>query len=105
MIQKIANKAAFKNTLDRNYRVITAFTANNSTPFHDIKPYVEELAKDNPEIRFVNIDVDEAGELVNKYKIKETPTFVAFKNEKWVDSIVTADHKDVRVMVEQLSKI
>ena len=105
MIEKIANGKAFKKLLDNNHKVFAAFTASWCGPCNKVKPYVEKLAKDNPEIRFANIDIDEAGDLVSSYKIKTTPTFITFKDEREVDKLASSDQEEIKQLFEDLTKL
>lgn len=47
-----------------------------------ISPHFEQLAKDNPHIRFVHIDIDEAREDMSTElsEIQAVPTFWIYKN-------------------------
>ena len=105
MIQRIANSTALRRLLDTNYRVVTTFTAPKSEHCDELSAVVEELAKENPEVRFVTIDINEAGDLASQYKISIAPTLVTFKNERWVNTLASSDKHDVRQVVEELTKI
>ena len=105
MISRIQNSKSLKHLLDTNYKVVTSFTTNKCTQSTSIGPFVESLARNNPEIRFAVIDVTEAGELAREFKIQSTPTFITFKNERRANRVVGSDQEDVRELVEELTRI
>jgi thioredoxin 1 len=44
------------------------------------KPVIEELAKENPDYKFFELDIDEARPLAEKLQIQGVPTFLVFEN-------------------------
>lgn len=59
-------------------------------------PVIDELSHeiDESKLKFAKLNVDEAPELSEKYRIMSIPTFLVFKNGEVVDTIVGGMSKD-----------
>ena len=42
--------------------------------------YADEIAEEESEIKVCNINIDQAMEIAQKYRVMSIPTFIAFKN-------------------------
>ena len=47
-----------------------------------MKPVIEEIKKENKDVKVVFVDADMNKELVKKYKIRGVPVFIIFKDGK-----------------------
>jgi thioredoxin 1 len=45
-----------------------------------MKPVIEEIKKENKDVKIVFIDADTNKELVRKYKVRGVPVFIVFKD-------------------------
>lgn len=72
-------------------------------PCKAIKPTLEEVEKEFPDILFCEIDVDEAVDFSEKYKLRSVPTLLFFKEAKEVDRLVGNVPKEK--IVESINKI
>jgi len=63
------------------------FHATWCGPCKTIAPTFEKLSKENPNVNFVKVDVDEAQEVAQKYSVTAMPTFVFIKGSDVVHSI------------------
>ena len=45
-----------------------------------MSPIVDEIAEEESEIKVCNINIDQAMEIAQKYRVMSIPTFIAFKN-------------------------
>lgn len=59
-----------------------------------LKPSIQELASEHPEIKICTADVDENMELAQEYKVSVIPTLVAFKDGKEVNKMAGAESKE-----------
>lgn len=69
-----------------------------------MKPIFEQLAKDNPSIKFVHIDIDEARDKMDS-KLKDVnsvPTFEVYKNGKLDHTFQGADVEALKKSVAKL---
>jgi thioredoxin 1 len=80
--------------------VVVDFFATWCGPCKNIAPHFEKLAQVYPSIVFLKVDVDESGELVDKYSIQAMPTFLFMKDGVIVKRIEGAD---LRAMEEGFS--
>ena len=83
---KQISKAEFDALLKTNQPVLVDFGATWCVPCKKMAPVVEKLKTDLAEKAVVvNIDIDNAADLVTQYKIEAVPTFILFKNgvNKW----------------------
>ena len=60
------------------------FYATWCGPCKMLAPIFEQVANEKPEVTFVKVDVDEAGELANLFGITSIPTVVYIKNQEMV---------------------
>ncbi len=61
---------------------IVDFFATWCGPCKMLAPVLEEIAMDNKDVRILKVDVDEANDLANEYRISAVPTLIMFKNKK-----------------------
>lgn len=60
--------------------VIIDFWAEWCGPCRMMSPIVDEIAEEHDEFKVCKCNVDEAGELANKFKVTAIPTIVMIKN-------------------------
>lgn len=59
---------------------VKKFSASWCGPCSMLKPIIENLKINNPDVSFVDIDVDEQYEQAQRYSIRSVPTVVVEKN-------------------------
>jgi len=69
------------------------FTAEWCGPCKKVRPIVEELNRDQIDVKFQIIDVDSEGELTRKFDVKSIPTFIRIEDGEEVDRIIGAQTK------------
>lgn len=79
MIIYLGNEDQF-NELIADGRTIVDFYADWCGPCKMIAPELEAIAKTNPEVKIVKVDVDTYGRLATKYSIRSIPTIMLFKD-------------------------
>ncbi|MCR4562088.1 MAG: thioredoxin [Bacilli bacterium] len=87
MILKITDVAEF-NKETAEGRVLVDFYADWCGPCKMLKPSVEKLAEEHPEIKVIEVNVDEAGELAARYRINSIPSLIYFEGGKPVDQSI-----------------
>ena len=60
--------------------VLVDFWAEWCGPCQMMLPVIEELAKEQTEIKVCKVNVDEQMELARQYRVMSIPTFLVFKN-------------------------
>jgi len=58
--------------------VVVDFWASWCGPCKYMDPILEDLEKDNVEVTFVKVNVDEQKELASEYNIRSIPTFIFY---------------------------
>lgn len=83
--------------------ILVDFWAAWCGPCKVVAPTLEQLADEmNGQAHVAKVNVDENGDLVNRFGIRSIPTLLVFKNGKVVDQLIGAAPKDqIRRMVEK----
>ena len=83
--------------------ILVDFWAAWCAPCKSIAPTLEQLAEEmNGQAHVAKINVDENGDLANRFGITNIPTLIVFKDGKVVDQLVGAAPMDqIRRMVEK----
>ncbi|HXV76282.1 MAG TPA: thioredoxin [Candidatus Polarisedimenticolaceae bacterium] len=75
--------------------ILVDFWANWCEPCKTIAPWIEELSHELAgKAHFAKVDVDENGDLLNRFGIMSIPTLVVFKDGKVVDQLIGAAPKE-----------
>lgn len=74
--------------------VILDFWAEWCGPCRMIAPVVEEIAAENPDILVGKVNVDEEGELAQKFRISAIPTLIAFRDGTMVGQSMGVQPKE-----------
>eukprot|EP01035_Chromulina_nebulosa_P018595 gene18595-24322_t len=85
-----------------NGTTILRFTASWCKPCKQIEPLFNQLAKENENINFVNIDVDSFDELAAKYKALKIPLFILFKDAKEVERLSGSDENSIKRFIQTI---
>lgn len=81
----------FNKILENNNVVIVKFSATWCGPCRTMEPIVESVASQlENKAKVMSIDVEEEPDLATKYKIRNVPTILYFKNEELKDKSVGA---------------
>ena len=62
--------------------------------FQMLRPVIEELSEEHPEVKFVSVDVDEEAEIAIRYGVSSIPCLVFLKNGEEVGRSVGFRPKD-----------
>ncbi len=66
--------------LNNNITVLIDFSTQWCVPCKKMRPVIEEIKRETPNVKILFIDADANKELVKRYKIKGVPVFIVFKN-------------------------
>ncbi len=93
-VQEIASSEFENEVLNSDKKVLVDFYATWCGPCKIISPIIEEVAKENPEVKFVKVDIDANQELAEKYEVVYIPTLVVIENGKEITKNVGAISKE-----------
>jgi len=85
----IKDYSTFQRELENSSEdVIVKFEADWCSPCKAVQPIVEEVARQNPEIKFLSVDIEGDGidPLISEYGIRSVPTFVRLRQGRPVAS-------------------
>jgi thioredoxin 1 len=96
MVNEIKNSQQFEQqVLNSANPVFVDFWAEWCGPCRSVSPVVEELSGEyDGKVDFVKVNVDENGELAQKYNVFSIPTIAIFKNGEVVSQKVGASTKE-----------
>lgn len=104
---KVINSNEFNNeVLKSNEVVLVDFSAVWCGPCKMLAPVIDELSVEmEGKAKVFKIDVDQSGDIAQKYGIMNVPTVIIFKNGEIVDKVVGFNPKEVlKTKLEQHSK-
>ena len=88
--------------LDENTHVIVQFSASWCMPCKQLKPKVEKLSLESPDIVFAYVDIEATQDFSRKYQIMSVPTTIGFHNGVQVARVVGDSIIKVKDLVEML---
>ncbi len=94
---KVTTENFEKEVLNSDVTVLADFNADWCGPCRMLKPIVEEIAEENPNIKVVSINIDDEDELADEYDVASIPCVVVFKNGVEVERSIGFRPKDAIV--------
>ncbi len=79
-----------RKVLRSDVPVLVDFYADWCGPCRAMSPVLEELARENPSVKIVKVNVDESPELASQYRVDAIPRLMVFKGGQ-----PTAQHSGV----------
>ncbi len=106
MILAIQNLQEYQNLislLEDNQIVMLHFTATWCGPCQRIKPHIEQLSAQYPNITICSIDVDQSPDLSQLFKIESMPTFKFIRNNQVVFEFTGANSQQLQQTFHHLT--
>ena len=94
MVVTITMENFEEEVLNSEKVVLVDFWATWCGPCQMVGPVVEEIAKENPDLKVCKVDVDEVPQLAQKFGVMSIPTLVAIKNGKETNRTMGAQPKE-----------
>ena len=83
-----------EKVLKADKKVLVDFYADWCIPCHMFSPVIEEVAKENDDVYFYRINVDENNNLANRYRIIYLPTLICFESGEELNRFIGAGNKE-----------
>lgn len=77
-----------QEVMNHSGSVLVDFWAGWCGPCRMLAPVLDEIARENPQLKVCKIDVDEQPELAGRFGVMSIPTVIAFKDGKAVNQSV-----------------
>jgi thioredoxin 1 len=79
--------AEFFKSLKDGERTLLHFSASWCTPCKAMEPIMQEFLKEQPDVKYVKIDVDNAenADILAEFAVKSVPTIVSFYGKRKVN--------------------
>ena len=90
---EILNNETFNKINEHDFCVVD-FSANWCGPCRMLKPILEDIETLLPDVKFFNVDVDEAQDVAKDFRIFSIPTIMVFKKGQAVDTMVGLGTQD-----------
>ncbi|KAJ2481006.1 hypothetical protein IWW56_002086 [Coemansia sp. RSA 2131] len=79
-VHEFKDKKSFNNFVDSNKYVVISFTSKKISQSTWINPTFSKLSEEHPEIKFVQLDVDEMSGMAQDYGVSEIPRVLCLRN-------------------------
>lgn len=93
-----------EETSELGKTVVIKFSATWCGPCRNAAPVYAELSVKHSDIVFVSVDVDELPELVSRFDIRATPTFIFMRDKEEIDKLVGGNQVDLEKKFEQFCR-
>ncbi len=94
-IMEINGAEQFEQEVINEDRIVFIdFYATWCMPCKTMSPIIEEIARENKEVKFVKIDIDKNEELAIKYNVMSIPTMLVMKNGEVIKTFVGVTNKE-----------
>ncbi|CAN9509295.1 unnamed protein product [Ophioblennius macclurei] len=106
MVKYVENMKDFKQILEESEGklVVVDFTAQWCGPCKMIAPEFERLAKENQDVVFLKVDVDEAEDIAAHYGITSMPTFIFFRNQAQLQKFSGASREKLEETIQKFKE-
>lgn len=89
----------FQSVISSKPLVLVNFTASWCGPCQAVAPAIEQMARANPAVTFIKVDIDENNETPSRYNVSAVPTFILFKNGNVVGEVRGANPQGVQSLL------
>ena len=103
MVKKIDGAEFEAEVLQAQGLVVVDMYADWCGPCKMMAPVLDGLSEDYPDVKFVKVNVDEAGELAAQYGVMSIPNFLFMKGGQLVSQTVGA--KDAESFADQIEAL
>ena len=98
MIKHLKNEEEFENHVKSGVTLVD-FYADWCGPCKMLTPILEEINKENKDVRIIKVNIDDSRFLASYYQIQSIPTLVLLKNGQFLNKMIGFRPKK---MIEEL---
>ncbi|MCR5230950.1 MAG: thioredoxin [Solobacterium sp.] len=80
MVDVISTSEEYDSILKNNKSVFVDFYADWCGPCKMVGPLVEKISNEEKDVKFIKVNVDDFGDIAQRYGIMSIPTLLGFKN-------------------------
>jgi len=95
MVVSVIDGTHFEEFISPGPVAVVDFYADWCMPCRIMGPRLEELSKELNGVTFGRLDVDENGDIAQRFGIVSIPTLIVFRDGKQVDEIIGARSKEI----------
>ena len=99
------NFREFQKLIAENKKVVVNFYATWCGPCWMIERKFQKFAGDHPDLVYVKVDVDDAGDIPSEVGIRAMPTFLFYKDGQKQDEIRGASVKTLEETIQSLAQL
>lgn len=100
-VLEITSENFEKEVLESEKTVLVDFYAEWCGPCKRLSPIVEEVAKEEEEVKFVKMNIDNCEDIAIEYQVMSIPTLVVMKNGKEANrSVGLIDKEQVKELIK-----
>lgn len=100
-VLEITSENFEKEVLESEKTVLVDFYAEWCGPCKRLSPIVEEVAKEEEEVKFVKMNIDNCEDIAIEYQVMSIPTLIVMKNGKEVNrSVGLIDKEQVKELIK-----
>jgi len=96
------NEDNIRELIDGNTHVVVQFGASWCAPCKQLKPKVEKISLENPDIVFAYIDVESSPRFCVESEVMSVPTTIGFHSSVEVGRVVGNSETAVKELVEKV---
>ena len=96
------NDDNIQELIDGSTHVMVQLGASWCYPCKQLKPKVEKISFESPDIVFAYVDIDASPSYCMKSKVMSVPTVIGYLNGIEVDRVVGSNESSVKELVEKL---
>ena len=96
------NDENIQELIDGNTHVMVQLGASWCYPCKQLKPKVEKISFESPDIVFAYVDIDASPSYCMKSKVMSVPTVIGYNNGVEVDRVVGSNESAVKDLLENL---
>jgi thioredoxin 1 len=104
MLESITTKEQFSDILNKHRFVVLKFSAPWCGPCRVIAPKIVKLSEQYPNVKFFEVNADEASELISQFNIAALPTIMVFREDKVTATIQGAKMNDIEKAIKDVER-